>query len=259
MAVTRAESFEHLHGLVEATKRSFEIRDRYVADPRVMTVAPSSFLADSVLDECAAQISRTQAGSALAGGNPGDTVWVGCIDARGRAVSLLQSLYWPFGSGLVLPGTGVLWHNRGAAFSLRSGALRCLAPGRRPFHTLNPALAHLHDGRLMVYGCMGGEGQPQTQAAVFTRHAVFGQSLQAAINAPRWLWGRTWDTATSALRLETRFDADLIDELRRAGHQVELTRAFDNAMGHAGALVLHPNGVVEGASDPRSDGSAAGF
>ncbi len=111
----------------------------------------------------------------------------------------------------------------------------------------------------MVYGCMGGEGQPQTQATVFTRHVAFGQSLDSAINAPRWLWGRTWGESTNALRLETRFGADLIEELRQAGHHVVLTRAFDSEMGHAGALVLHPNGVIEGASDPRSDGSAAGY
>ena len=108
-------------------------------------------------------------------------------------------------------------------------------------------------------GKVFGEGQPQTQAAVFTRHVAFGQPLQFAITAPRWLWGRTWGQTTNALRLQTRFGADLVDDLRRAGHQVLLTQAYDNSVGDAGALVLHPNGVIEGASDPRSDGSAAGF
>ena len=244
---------------MEATKLAFEVRDRHITDPDTMTVDPRDFLEGSVLGKLAAQVSPSRAGDAPPGIGPGDTVWLGCIDGVGRAVSLIQSIYWPFGSGVVLPETGVLWQNRGVAFTLDEGALRSLAPGRRPFHTLNPALARLDDGRMMVYGCMGGEGQPQTQAAVFTRHAVFGQPLQPAIDGPRWVWGKTWGESKTALRMETRFNPDLIEDLRRAGHRVELTRAFDSAMGHAGALVLHPNGITEGASDPRSDGSAAGF
>ncbi len=259
LAISRAESFEHVHGLVEATKQAFEVRDRHITDPDAMAVDPRDFLEDSVLGKLATQISPSRARDAYARVGLGDTVWLGCIDGDGRAVSLIQSIYWPFGSGVVLPGTGVLWQNRGVAFSLAEGTLRCLAPGRRPFHTLNPALAQLDDGRLMVYGCMGGEGQPQTQAAVFTRHAVFGQPLQPAIDAPRWVWGKTWGEPITALRMENRFDPDLIEKLRRAGHRVELTQAFDSAMGHAGALVLQPDGVIEGASDPRSDGAAAGF
>ena len=99
------------------------------------------------------------------------------------------------GSGVVLPTTGVLLQNRGASFSLNSGALNALAPGRLPFHTLNPALASLADGRVITYGAMGGDGQPQTQAALFTRYVQFGQPLDRAIDAPRWLLGRTWGAA----------------------------------------------------------------
>ena len=107
-----------------------------------------------------------------------DTVWMGAADADGFVVSYIQSLYWEFGSGLVLPRTGVLMQNRGASFSLEAGALNLLAPGRLPFHTLNPALAVLSDGRIIAYGCMGGDGQPQTQAALFTRHVLFGEPLE---------------------------------------------------------------------------------
>ena len=114
---------------------------------------------------------------------------MGAADTCGLVVSYIQSLYWEFGSGCVLPRTGVLMQNRGASFSLQRGALNLLAPGRLPFHTLNPALAVLKDGRVMAYGAMGGDGQPQTQAAVFTRHVTFGEPLDAAVDRPRWLLG----------------------------------------------------------------------
>jgi len=128
-----------------------------------------------------------------------------------------------------------------------------------PFHTLNPALARFDDGRVMVYGTMGGEGQPQTQAALFSRYAMFGQDLQTAITAPRWLLGKTWGENSVTLKLESRFSREVVTELKAAGHDVELLEAFTGTMGHAGAIVRHANGVLEGASDPRSDGAAAGF
>ena len=193
----------------------------------------------------------------------GDTVWLGAIDAAGRAVSFIQSIYWEFGSGLVLPGSGIVWQNRGTSFALDPRRPNALLPHRRPFHTIQPALALLDDGRVMPYGTMGGEGQPQTQAAIYTRYVTFGQELQAAISAPRWLLGRTWGADVTNLRLESRFAPEVVRRLQAAGHDVDLVGAFDEAMGHAGALVLHRGGVragtIEGASDPRSDGRAAGF
>jgi gamma-glutamyltranspeptidase/glutathione hydrolase len=129
----------------------------------------------------------------------------------------------------------------------------------RPFHTLNPALARLADGRGMSYGNMGGEGQPQTQAAVFTRHVRFGRALQEAVSAPRWLLGRTWGESSTTLKLESRFPQVLVDRLRAAGHEVEVVARYDSTMGHAGAVVVHPDGLLEGAADPRSDGQASGY
>ena len=159
----------------------------------------------------------------------------------------------------MLPATGVLMQNRGASFSLDPNALNALAPGRLPFHTLNPALAALKDGRVIAYGTMGGDGQPQTQAAVFTRHVLFGQPLDEAIDAPRWLLGRTWGSTHTNLRMESRFDGNLIDRLMSAGHDVEvLDEPYSDTMGHAGAVVLHPDGTLEGAHDPRADGGADG-
>jgi len=258
LGVTEGEGFAHLHGLVESTKRAFRVRDRVVTDPRHLPADPRSFLAPEALDKLAAQIEKTQALPWPDTAAPGDTIWMGCIDKQGRAVSFIQSVYWEFGSGVVLKDTGVCWQNRGTSFSLDPAALNTLEPGRKPFHTLNPSLALFDDGRVMPYGTMGGEGQPQTQAAVFTRYARFGQSLQQAVSAPRWLLGRTWGDVSTTLKLESRFAPDLVAALRSAGHQVELLdEAFSDTMGHAGALVRHPNGVMEGAADPRSDGCVA--
>jgi len=185
---------------------------------------------------------------------------MGAGDSSGLVVSYIQSLYWEFGSGCVLPRTGILMQNRGASFSLDPKSINALAPGRRPFHTLNPALASLKDGRVMAYGTMGGDGQPQSQAAVFTRYVTFRQSLDKALDAPRWLLGRTWGSAHTNLRMESRFDGSLIDRLISAGHDiVVLDEAYSDTMGHAGAVVLHPDGSLEGGHDPRADGGAAGL
>ena len=190
----------------------------------------------------------------------GDTIWMGAADSSGLAVSYIQSLYWEFGSGCVLPKTGVLMQNRGSSFSLDPKALNALAPGRLPFHTLNPALAVLNDGRVMAYGAMGGDGQPQSQAMIFARHVLHGMPLDKAIDAPRWLLGRTWGSTVTNLRMESRFDGHLIDRLMSAGHDVEvLPDAYSDTMGHAGAVVIHPGGTLEGAHDPRADGGAAGI
>jgi gamma-glutamyltranspeptidase/glutathione hydrolase len=183
---------------------------------------------------------------------------MGCMDSDGRSVSFIQSIFWEFGSGVVLRDTGIHWQNRGISFSLAPGSLQALEPGRKPFHTLNPAMALFDDGRTMSYGTMGGEGQPQTQAMVFSRYALFNQPLQQAVTAPRWLLGRTWGDVTTSLKLERRFDPALVDQLRSAGHVVEvLDEDFSDTMGHAGALVRRPDGILEGAADPRSDGSVA--
>lgn len=259
LGVARSEGFDHVHGLVEATKRAFLERDRHVTDPRWMRFDPRSLLTDAHLDRLVGAIDPERAlpwPQSVAGG---DTVWLGCIDGEGRSVSFIQSTYWEFGAGIVLPSTGIAWQNRGIGFSLDPAARQALAPGRRPFHTLNPAMARLRDGRTLVYGTMGGEGQPQTQAAVFTRHVLFGQPLQQAIDAPRWLLGRTWGDETTTLKLESRFDPGLIQDLRQAGHQVEVIEAYSDTMGHAGGIARDVSGELEGGADPRSDGSVESF
>lgn len=259
LGVVQADGFGHLHGLVEATKQAFLVRDRVVTDPARVPRDPAGYLASDDLDRRAQRIDRQRALPWPQPGRPGDTIWMGAIDREGRAVSFIQSVYWEFGAGVVLADTGITWQNRGCSFSLDPAALNTLEPGRKPFHTLNPALARFDDGRVMAYGTMGGEGQPQTQAAVFTRYAHFGQPLQRAVSAPRWLLGRTWGDVSTSLKLENRFDASLVQALEDAGHKVEvLNEEFSDTMGHAGALVRHPTGLLEGAADPRSDGLVAG-
>jgi gamma-glutamyltranspeptidase/glutathione hydrolase len=264
LGVHDAEGFDFIHGLIEATKCAFRVRDAHITDPEYMDVEPRAFLRSDNFDQMASSVDPAKATPWPEARSGGDTVWLGAIDGEGRVVSFIQSIYWEFGSGLVLSETGVTWQNRGVSFNLNDGAHNCLKPGRRPFHTIQPALARLSDGRVMAYGAMGGEGQPQTQAMVFTRHILFGQNLQEAVTAPRWLLGRTWGAETTNLRIENRFEPTIIDALRKAGHDVEVVGPFEEIMGHAGALVLHPQGeenegLIEAAADPRSDGVAAGF
>jgi oxamate amidohydrolase len=259
LGVSEGEGFDFVHGLVEAAKQAFIVRDRVIGDPASMTERVEEFLAPATLDKLAARIDRKRALPWPHVAQGGDTIWLGAIDGTGLAVSFIQSIFFEFGSGCVLENSGIVWQNRGASFALSGNGPRVIGAGRKPFHTLNPAMALFDDGRRMVYGTMGGEGQPQTQSAIFARYAMFGQALQIAVTAPRWLLGKTWGEDTMTLKLESRFDPVLVAALRNAGHHVELLPPFTSTMGHAGAIVLHADGVFEGATDPRSDGAVAGF
>ena len=255
LSVKQPETFEHIHGLIEATKRAFIIRNAKLGDPAHMEYPPEHYLTDQYLTDEAAKIDFSTALSWPYEPKDGDTIWMGATDKDGISVSFIQSVFWEFGSGLTCADTGVFFQNRGAGFSLDPGPNQ-LAPGKQPFHTLNPAMALLNDGRVLSYGTMGGEGQPQTQSALFTRYAQFGGSLQQAITMPRWLLGKTWGDATTTLKFEENFDEKIIKLMRGVGHEVELVPSFSSIMGHAGAVVRHKNGMVESANDPRSDGWA---
>jgi gamma-glutamyltranspeptidase len=259
LGVRQSDSFDHIHGLVEATKRALRLRDRYLTDPQRLPHPPGRYLEPAFLDAQAREIDRQRASKwAPAGG--GDTIWMGAADASGLVVSYIQSLYWEFGSGCVLRKTGVLMQNRGVSFSLERGALNRLEPGRLPVHTLNPALVVLRDGRIMAYGTMGGDAQPQIQAALFTRHIGFRVPLPETLDRPRCVLGQTWGSPHASLLVESRFDDGVVAALRTAGHDVEtLGEPYADSMGHAGAVLLHPNGTLEGAHDPRADGGAAGL
>jgi gamma-glutamyltranspeptidase/glutathione hydrolase len=259
LRVAEADGFDFVHGIVESTKRAFRLRDRVVTDPTRIRDSLDRYLATAFLDFQLQQIDRKKASPWPAPADKGDTIWMGAADASGLVVSYIQSIYWEFGSGCVLPRTGVLMQNRGASFSLDKNAVNPLEPGRLPFHTLNPALAVLKDGRIVAYGTMGGDGQPQTQAMLFSRYALFRKALPDAIEAPRWLLGRTWGSPNTNLRMESRFDGNLVDRLLSAGHDVEvMSESHSDTMGHAGAVVLHPDGSMEAAHDPRADPGALG-
>jgi len=254
-----ADGADHIHLCVEATKQAFGLRDAHLADPAEMSVAPEALLEAGRLAALASAIRLDRALPWGGKSRSGDTVWMGTVDNSGLAVSFIQSIYHEYGSGVVLPATGINWQNRGASFSLERDHLLALKPGKKPFHTLNPAAARLRDGRVLVYGTMGGDGQPQTQAAVFSRYVWFNQELQQAVSAPRWLLGRTWGQASDTLKLEGRFAADVVADLRGRGHELETLRDFDETMGHAGAIVRGADGILQGAADPRSDGCVAGY
>src|SRR5262249_38440836 len=174
LRIADPEGFDHIHGLVEATKPAFRVCDGLVTDPDRLPAPPQRHLDGKFLESEVVMIDRRRAAKyplptlpQLRGrGHAGDGAWMGAADASGLVVSYIQSNYWEFGSGCGLPATGVLMQNRGASFSLDPKSLNALAPGRQPFHTLNPALAVLRDGRLMAYGATGGDGQPQSQAAL---------------------------------------------------------------------------------------------
>jgi gamma-glutamyltranspeptidase/glutathione hydrolase len=244
---------------VESSKLALALRDRYLTDPQRLPYPPGRYLEAAFLDAQALMIDRRRAARWSPCGGGGDTTWMGAADASGLVVSYIQSLYWEFGSGCVLPKTGVLMQNRGVSFSLAPDARNRLEPGRLPVHTLNPAVAVLADGRIMAYGTMGGDAQPQIQAALFTRHVGYRVPLAEALDRPRWTLGPTWGSPHASLMVESRLDEDVIERLRAAGHDVEvLPQAYADSMGHAGAVLLHPNGTLEGAHDPRADGGAAG-
>ena len=234
------------------------MRDRVVTDPDRLPQPLERYLDGAFLDGEARKIDRRKAAHWPAPYGEGDTIWMGAADASGLVVSYIQSLYWEFGSGCVLPATGVLMQNRGASFSLEPGAVNALAPGRLPFHTLNPALAVLRDGRIMAYGTMGGDGQPQTQAALFTRHVLFASRSSGRSTA------RAGCSAAPGVRPTPAADGSALRRrsgraLLSAGHESRCwPEPIRTRWATPGAVVLHPDGTLEGGHDPRADGGAAG-
>ena len=249
-----------IHAQVEATKQAFKIRDAHLTDPAWMKSPAQTFLDDKLLTELAANINPHEAAPWGSRTDPGDTIWMGVIDGSGLSVSFIQSIYHEFGSGIVLPQTGINWQNRGCAFSLDRNHINHLAPGKQTFHTLNAAIAELGNNQgTLVYGTMGGDGQPQTQATLYQRVMQFGDHPQQALSRPRWLLGRTWGQPSESLKLESRFDRSVGTALELMGHDVEWLGDWDEAVGHAGMLMRDARGIMTGGFDPRSNGAVAGF
>jgi gamma-glutamyltranspeptidase len=248
---------DYVHLVVEATKVAFEDRDRYLTDPTFERVPVEHCLDRVHLADGRRRISRRAAHRARGAALEGDTIAIVTADAAGNAVSVIQSLYWEFGSGVIAGDTGILLQNRGAFFSLDPAHPNRLAPRKQTAHTLIPSMYLVNGRPHLVYGTMGGEGQPQTQAALVTRSLDRGLGPQAAVEAPRWLYGRTWGDETRALRLEARFDSDVCESLRARGHEVEIVEDWSDLMGHAQLIRIDPDGL-RGGSDPRADGAALG-
>jgi oxamate amidohydrolase len=247
-----------VHLTVEATKLAFEDRDRWLADPDAFDVPVATALDRERLVARRTLIARRAARPVDGPAAAGDTVAVVTADGMGNAVSVIQSLYHEFGAGVVAGDTGVLLQNRGAFFSLDPSHPNHLAPRKRTATTLIPSM-YLVGGRpRFVYGTMGGEGQPQTQAALVCRMVDRGLGPQAAVEAPRWLFGRTWGEPTKALRLESRFEDTVAARLRERGHEVLVVEPWSDLMGHAQAIAIEADGLRAG-SDPRADGAAKGW
>jgi len=258
--VAELDEADYVHLLVEAAKLAFEDRDRYLTDPAWMEKTPKEFLAPEHIARLRKRLDMKRA-RPTASSRPadGDTIAIVTADAQGNAVSLIQSLYFTWGSGLVCGDTGVVLQNRGSFFSLDPKQANALAPAKRTMHTLIPSM-YLEGGRArFVYGTMGGEGQPQTQAALLTRRLDRGLGPQACVEAPRWLYGRTWGVATRALSLEGRYDDELARDLAARGHDVQMGGPWDDLFGHAHCIWLDPDGGLVGGSDPRADGAALGY
>jgi gamma-glutamyltranspeptidase/glutathione hydrolase len=260
VAALQADRAAYIHLVVEATKLAFLDRDRYLTDPAFRGIPLHHLLSKDYAAELAARISFEHTLDHAPHPMGQDTTCAVVVDRGGNAASVIQSLYHEFGSAFVAGKTGVLLQNRGSFFSLDGDHVNCLEPGKRTFHTLMPGML-FRDGRLnLVYGTMGGEGQPQTSTAMVTRYVDFNYDLQTVIDRPRWLYGRTWGDATRSLRVENRFDEEVFAALRARGHQVVITEAWSVLMGHAAAIALHHrDGVLLGAADARGEGIAVGW
>lgn len=245
-----------LHLIVEASKQSFNQRGDIWADIDSLSLDHyQQALTSHTLTSMANAIDIQKASLWPFNAEPGDTVWMGARDKNGQLVSFIQSLYWEFGSGVAMSEGGFAWNNRGVSFSLAPNDINTLSENKKPAHTLNPALAKFNDGRRLAYGTMGGEGQPQTQAAIFTGIAWRNKSVQQAIADPRWLLGRTWGETSSNLKVENSLANHVSETLNERGHDWKSVDDNNEMMGHAGAI-LDTSEKLEAASDPRSDGSA---
>ena len=252
------DSVDWHHVMIEAMKLAFADTYAYVADPRSMTVTAAEMLNDDYLSRRAKRIDMQQASAPMAGQPPlGGTIYLSTADASGMMVSFIQSNYMGFGSGVVVPGYGISLQNRGAGFSLNPTSPNCVAPGKRPFHTIIPAFLMKDGAPQMSFGVMGGNIQPQGHVQTLARMLIGGQQPQAACDAPRWKVMSGVD-----LEIEQTMSRDVSNALSERGHRI--TRGDDTYMDFGSGQFIWRLGdpAIEGyvaASDSRRDGLAAGF
>lgn len=239
------------HRLIEAVAAALADRDTHLTDPAHMRVAPG-LLADP---DHAKEVAASGGGASPAGPPAdGDTAYLCAVDGDGMCVSLIQSNFNGFGSGVTVPGLGINLHNRGAYFSLDSRHVNVLRPCKRTLHTLMPAFAMRNGRPWLVFGTMGADAQLQTQVQLLAHLVDDGADPAAALDAPRWVV----DAADRSVRLESRFPDAVADGLRRFGHGLRTLGPYEDPMGHAQIIRVDADGLTA-ASDPRCEGLAAGF
>ncbi len=248
--------------LAEVFRVASADRDRHNADPHVARVPISTLLDDGHIAAICDEVRAGPTGAAIPLRHPGrlsgDTIALVTADGEGRAVSLIQSLYSGFGSGILEPSTGIVAHNRGACFSLDPDSPNVIAGGKRPAHTLMPVLVH-REGRLAaVSGTMGGGAQPQINAQSIVRLFDLGLSPAEVLHAPRWIvGGMDPDASPRFVELERRVPSHVVAAFEAAGFSLRVLRDLDEGVGHAHLIRAGGDGSLEAATDPRADGSAA--
>jgi gamma-glutamyltranspeptidase/glutathione hydrolase len=251
-------SADYLHTLAEAIRIAAADRDTSVADPRAMRVAVSQLLDPDRLSRLAQTIQpagRAPAVAARAGLDQPNTVYIIAVDRHGNVASMIQSLYASFGSGLVVPGTGVVLHNRGALFSLDPRHPNALAPGKRPYHTLCPALVLDRGTPWLALGTPGGDGQTHTLIQVLNNIVLFGMSPQEAIDAPRL---RRLESGT--LAIEDRVPGSVIHALEERGYRVSVRTGLTATFGGAQAVLLDAKtGEKRAGADRRREAFALAY
>ena len=247
------DSAQSYHLQIEAIKLAFADAQRYVADPQHAPVPTDALLSKSYADTRRSLIGDQALDPAAGDPLRGGTVYLCTADGDGMMVSLIQSNYMGFGSGIVVPNTGIALQNRGAGFTLQEGHLNQLAPGKRPFHTIIPGFL-THDGRpIGPFGVMGGHMQPQGHVQMIVNTLDYRLNPQASLDAPRWYWERGRE-----LWLEPGTPPELVQELAGRGHQV--TVAPERGLFGRGQIIWRlPSGGYVAGSDGRADGYAVGY
>jgi gamma-glutamyltranspeptidase len=248
--------------MVEAVATALEDRDRFLSDRSRLRMPPSALYDASRIDAIATDFDPLGAGrrrgSVDSTKGLGGTAHLAVVDADRRAVSLIQSLFFDFGTGILVRGGGFTLQNRGAAFSLDAGSVNELGPSLRPRSTLAPALACRGKELALVLGCMGGDGQVQTQVQLLIAMLDAGLDPQQAVSRPRWYFDRARSPVPSVL-VERGMEAAVVDGLCVKGHDVSVLGASEEIMGHAQVIAVEETGALVGAADRRSDGQAAGW
>jgi len=260
-------SLGHIHLFLEAKKLAFEDRARFYGDPDFATIPVAELVSKSYADRRRELIDEKRAGRRYDPGvlQHGDTIYLATADSNGMMVSLIQSNYAGFGSGVCVPELGFGFQNRGASFVLEEGHANGYAPGKRPFHTIIPGFVTENGEPLIAFGVMGGDMQPQGHAQIVMNMKDFGMNLQEAGDAPRIHHSGSTDfkgspqpmTDGGRVNLENGFSAEVRRDLELMGHRLE------TAVGPFGgyqAIMRDPEtGVYYGASESRKDGAAAGY